>query len=231
MDSLTLQPHASRLNNLICHERVDVNALSKLIHSSLLKPIKSKWKLSYFSSEKQQLTKYLSLIKHGYAVVHYEKYSGSVWGRCNPNNMNSLFGLRREIRHSIAHKYYTDVDIDNCHPTMLYQLCLKHNIPCEYLEKYVLNRSEYLDKVKSYYDVDYDDAKLLFIILLYCGGFKKWAKEVKTDKPALEFIENFTNEFRIIAEVISNKNPLIKQDVIARKAKQNKTDYNLLNVD
>ena len=230
MNGLTLQPYVSKIHNITLFEKVDVNSLTKLIHSSLLKPTLSKWKQFNYTSEKQQLTKYLSLIQHGIASVHYQKCNGSLWGRSNPDNMVSLFSMRREIRHTIASKYYTDIDIENCHPQLLYQLCIKHTIPCEFLKKYVLNRSEYLKQVQNYYSVDYDDAKLLFIILLYGGGFKKWADEVNTDKPALDFIKDFINEFRIIAEVIANLNPLIKEDVIARKTKKGKTEYNLYGV-
>lgn len=62
MDNLTLQPHANKLHDITLYEKVNVNALSKLIHSSLLKPTLSKWKQFNYTSEKQQLTKYLSLI-------------------------------------------------------------------------------------------------------------------------------------------------------------------------
>jgi len=227
MENITLQPRISKLHDIILHEKVNVNALTKLIHSSLLKPTLSKWKQFNYTSEKQQLTKYLSLIQHGIATVHYHKCGESVWGRSNPDGMVSLFSIRRKIRHTIAGKHYTDIDIDNCHPQLLYQLCIQHDIPCEYLEKYVVNRKAYLEQVQTYYDVDYDDAKKLFIILLYGGGFKKWATEVSTNKPELDFIKNFIEEFRIIAEIIANLNPLIKADVIRRKNKQGKTNYNL----
>jgi phage/plasmid-associated DNA primase len=230
MDNLTLQPRLSKLHSITLHERVDVNALTKLIHSSLLKPMLSKWKQFNYTSEKQQLTKYIKLIQHGIATVNYHKCDGSDWGRSNPDGMVSLFSMRRTIRHTIANKYYIDIDIDNCHPQILYQLCIKHNIPCEFLEKYVLNRQEYLEKVQSYYKVDYDNAKLLFIILLYGGSFRRWADEVKTDICELEFIKYFIEEFRIIAEVIANLNPLIKSDVTRRKNKQGKNDYNLYGV-
>jgi phage/plasmid-associated DNA primase len=227
MDNLTLQSRPNKLHNITLSEKVNVNILTKLIHSSLLKSTLSKWKGFCFSSEKQQLTKYLSLINHGIATVNYKKSNDSLWGRSNPANMVSLFAIRREIRHTIAGSYYTDIDIDNCHPQLLYQLCIQHNIPCEYLEKYVLNRKEYLDKVQAYYSVDYDNAKLLFIILLYGGGFAKWATEVNTNKPEMPFIKEFIMEFHVIAEVIANFNPLIKVDVIERKTKYGKTDYNL----
>ena len=227
MNNLTLQPQPNQLHGITLYEKVDVNALTKLIHSSLLKPTISKWKQFNYTSEKQQLTKYLGLIQHGLATIKYHKCGESVWGRSNPDGMVSLFSMRRQIRHTIAGKYYTDIDIDNCHPQLLYQLCIQHGIPCEFLEKYVLNRQEYLEKVKAYYSVDYDDAKLLFIILLYGGGFKRWAEEVQTNKSELDFIKDFIEEFRIIASIIANRNPLIKADVIKRKTEQGKMNYNL----
>ena len=100
MDNLTLQPRPNKLHNITLSEKVNVNALTKLIHGSLLKSTLSKWKGFCFSSEKQQLTKYLSLINHGIATVNYKKSNDSLWGRSNPVNMVSLFAIRSEIRHT-----------------------------------------------------------------------------------------------------------------------------------
>jgi hypothetical protein len=111
MQSLTLAPHINGLNGLTLHERVDINALNKLIHSSLLKENVSKWKQLCYTSEKQQLTKYASLVKNGKATVQYFKVDGTSWGRCNPKYMVSLFTIRKEIRHTISGHYYTDIDI------------------------------------------------------------------------------------------------------------------------
>jgi hypothetical protein len=50
------------------------------------------------------------------------------------------------FRGLICRNTMTDVDMKNCHPTILHQLCLKHNVVCKYLSEYVLNRSEILEK-------------------------------------------------------------------------------------
>lgn len=227
MDSLTLLPTTNVLNGITLREKCDVSALRKLIHSSLLKPTLSKWKQHTYTSEKQQLTKYLSLIGGNIATVQYNKVDKQCWGRSNPNDMVSLFTLRKEIRHTISSMYYTDIDIENCHPTILYQVCKKFNIDCTLLESYVLNRKYYLDTVMSHYRVDADSAKLLFIIILYGGGYKTWCDEVNTDKPALDFINNFISEFKNIAFKVTEHNPLIRDYVIQRKEKQGKTNYSL----
>lgn len=227
MESLTLQPTKNVLNGITLKEKCDVSALRKLIHSSLLKPTLSKWKQHNYTSEKQQLTKYLSLIGGNIASVQYNKVDKQCWGRSNPNDMVSLFTLRKEIRHTISGMYYTDIDIENCHPTILYQVCKKFNIECTLLESYVLNRKYYLDNVVTHYGVDIDSAKLLFIIILYGGGYSRWCDEVDTSKPALDFINNFISEFKNIASKIAEHNPSIRDYVIQRKEKQGKTNYSL----
>jgi P4 family phage/plasmid primase-like protien len=227
MESLTLQPTKNVLNGITLKEKCDVSALRKLIHSSLLKPTLSKWKQHNYTSEKQQLTKYLSLIGGNTATVQYNKVDKQCWGRSNPNDMVSLFTLRKEIRHTISGMYYTDIDIENCHPTILYQVCKKFNIECTLLESYVLNRKHYLDTIVSHYTVSLDSAKLLFIIILYGGGYNKWCSEVDINKPALDFINDFISEFKKIAFKITEHNPLIRDYVIQRKEKQGKTNYSL----
>jgi len=43
-------------------------------------------------------------------------------------------------------KNMTDVDMKNAHPTIIYNLCKKYNVPCCYLEEYVNNRNKLLDQ-------------------------------------------------------------------------------------
>ena len=43
-------------------------------------------------------------------------------------------------------KHMTDVDMVNCHPIILLNLCERHNILCPYLKNYCEHRAECLDK-------------------------------------------------------------------------------------
>ncbi len=81
--------------------------------------------------------------------------------------------------------------------------------------------------VTSFYKVDYDDAKKLFIIILFGGGFKKWADDAGVILEAKEFIADFIKEFQLIAKIITEANPLIRQSVIERKEKKGQQYYNL----
>ena len=50
--------------------------------------------------------------------------------------------LRREIRGTIFGDIYTDIDISNCHPSMLLQLAHMYDIECPELTTYVMNRKQ-----------------------------------------------------------------------------------------
>ena len=48
--------------------------------------------------------------------------------------------LKKEIRNSIMSKNIKDIDMVNCHPTILNYLCKKNNVNCNILENYIDNR-------------------------------------------------------------------------------------------
>ena len=125
------------------------------------------------------------------------------FGRVFPKNALWLFSIRREIRHTLARDYYIDIDIDNCHPVLLYQICKNNNIKCKYLKKYIDRRSEYLSEIMEIYNVVKDDAKQLFIQLLYYGTFESWCKNHNIEgKEPLKFITKFKAELNMIDETI-----------------------------
>ena len=53
--------------------------------------------------------------------------------------------LKKEIRNSIMPKNIKDIDMINCHPMILLNLCQKNNIDCNILKNYVENRNIILD--------------------------------------------------------------------------------------
>ena len=223
--SITLTPYENILNGITLYERIDPVALNKLINSDLL--LTTEWKEGYFQNEKQQLQQYYNKCKNGIVQVSYNIIAGNPFGRSNPEKSLSLFTIRREIRHTISKAFYVDVDIENCHPEILYQICVANDIPCRLLGEYVKNRQHYLDIVMTEYSCTYKQAKVLFIIILYGGGFKGWAETNNIDKPPLPIIQEFKDEFAQIANTIMIKNPEIAEAVIKRKQEQGQTDFNL----
>jgi len=133
--SLIVESKNSSLDKLILYETIDVELLKKLISSSLLKQtFNNPFSNICFDNEKEQLIKYLALIKNGKAKIQYKRPKNINYGRVSPNNALGLFSIRREIRHTIAKEKYIDVDISNAHPSVLLQLCEQNNITCNYLK-------------------------------------------------------------------------------------------------
>ena len=223
--SITLAPYDNILDGITLYEKIDPVALNKLIHSDLL--MTTEWIDDIFQNEKQQLQQYYNKCKNGIVQVSYHKVAGNPFGRSNPEKSLSLFTIRRQIRHTISKAFYIDVDIKNCHPEILYQICIANNIPCRLLGEYVRNRQHYLEMVINEYKCTYDQAKVLFIIILYGGGFNKWAETNKIDKTALPIIQDFKDEFSEIAHKILLKNTEIAEAVIKRKKEQGETEFNL----
>lgn len=227
--SLTLSAVTSKLNNLTLYEPIDVEVLDKLLNSDLLKDsFNDPTAKLLYSDERQQLEAYRKLIRCGRAEVTYKMTDGMTFGRCDPIKSLGLFKIRREIRHTLAKGRFTDIDIENCHPAILVQVCKQNDIDCDVLEDYVNNRSIYLEEVIQEYSVNRDAAKKLFISLLYFGGFDNWARSVGTDKPATQRIKNFKIQLQQIGTVITAANKTIAKQIEKKKHKQGDEDYNLM---
>ena len=126
-------------------EDINTDTLNKLINSDLLNTVQWKAGDITFENEKQQLQMLNKLVKNNKLKVNYKRPKYNL-GRVYPTKSLSLCSLRREIRHTLAYNSYTDIDVSNCHPEILNQLCIHHNIKTKYLNKYVSNRDEILKK-------------------------------------------------------------------------------------
>ena len=230
---LNLPIKSSKLHNLTLFEPVDLVTLNKLINSTLLKDtFHNEIVGKYYENEKQQILEYKKLIsKSKYAKVKYAKTQNMKYGRCNPQRALGLYNIRREIRHTLAKNTMEDIDIENCHPVLLYQLLKSNGLKdiCGSLEQYISRRDDYLKMVMEHYNVKRDPAKKLFIQLLYGGGINSWRdfNEIPDTTKDIDFVLKFKTEFATLCNIIVNHNPLIVKEVKARKDEQNKKDYNL----
>jgi hypothetical protein len=235
--TLTLKLTKTIFDKIVCYEPINSEVLSKLIKSNLLMSSHD-----FYDNELQQLEKYkLLLDKKGLIRVEYLRSKGKKYGRVNPKQGLGLHCLRRQIRHSLVKHSMVDIDIVNCHPVLLLQICQKLGFNCNYLFDYVSNRDDILKQVIEQYDLEdileeqyintkKDRAKTLFIILLYGGSFNKWLKDNNingNDKPITQFINNLSKQLETIGDLILNANPDLVKNIEKCKEEQMKTNYNI----
>jgi hypothetical protein len=85
----------------------------------------------------------------------------------------SLETLEQDIRATLCSELYTDIDIVNCHPTLIVQYAKRFfNLDMPYLQKYVDNRQEFFNKMYDEYDIEESVVKNAIIIVLYNGAIK-----------------------------------------------------------
>lgn len=88
--------------------------------------------------------RYLKEYNNQCVDVKYKQYNKV--GRYYADKGLSLQGLPRNIRQTICSEYYVDIDIENCHPSILRHICNVYNIECPILSSYVDNRKKFLEE-------------------------------------------------------------------------------------
>jgi G:T-mismatch repair DNA endonuclease (very short patch repair protein) len=108
--------------------------------------------------EYDKIIKYLSFkVKKPNEWTPYGYAKGRVNGRLY--GQNSIQGLKKEIRGFLTEGVTTDIDIVNCHPVILLELCLKHEFECPNLKLYVTQRDIYLKKIMECDNISREHAK------------------------------------------------------------------------
>lgn len=187
-------------------EPIHVDSIDKLIQSDLLKnDFNNKYMKEFYKHERDQLKAFKSKIdQNGFALVKYNRKN--FIGRSNPVKGLGLFNIRREIRQTLVKDLLVDIDIVNCHPVILSQICKQNNISCNYLNEYIQNRDKIIQEHMQQFNISKDEAKRIFIAGCYCGNF------ILESRPS-DFYNEFVSEMRKIAKVITSANPEIEQMV------------------
>lgn len=222
-------------------EYIDTSKLHLLINSKIL----NEWDEAQFLIKDEtkrypiinRLQNLESCIYDDYVEITYtlDKY-----GRYKNTNetgfgfsYTNMFG---EIRKILANKYYNDLDIKNCHPVIIYNLCLKHKITkCSYLKKFIENREEILkqiveDNPEGHMNepriegkkMDRDVAKRFLLTFFFGAGLQK-QKEAFNISELDEFIENTETDddlFNELKNIINRINKLDCYKEIAKYAEE-----------
>ena len=132
-----VEPQSNALDGITLYEPIDRSILVKLINSTLLKETFNNQLASVvYKTEKQQLQRYLGMMENGRIPITYSRNPNNPYGRSNPAHAVGLYPIRREIRHTLAKTEFVDLDVKNCHPEMLNQLCEAEAVPHDKLDPF-----------------------------------------------------------------------------------------------
>ena len=197
--SLKISDYPDTLSGLEAYEICSLEVLDLIIASNI---INDQEEMTIINNLRKKVVR--DRIKTPYKQADYK------FGRNFPLKGLSLGWQRKIPRHTLMKLAgYQDIDMVNCHATILQQLCKSNDLACPNLDEYINNREPILLKVIEDYKVDRDQAKKLFIILLFYGSFETWrADEDLGDiiEPN-EYLTAFAKEIKIIGNTIIAENP------------------------
>ena len=135
----------------------------------------------------QLIEYYKELKSNGSITVDYKQKTigGISMGRFYPeaNGRKLATYMWGAVRSELFKDINYDIDLENCHPTLLLNICKDNGFPCKHLSRYVANRDDFIEDL-NILDSDVADynknthsnvskkdiAKQFFTSKLYCGS-------------------------------------------------------------
>ena len=190
---------------LIIHEQLDLDMVSLLLQSAKLRQLKNDEGGSMFDAYSRlfHLAQHLGgsvPVRYTVPTSGFGRYMSQVAIDDRQVFMMSLTIMKREVRALLAAKHYLDVDFVNCHPVILEQQLGFHSIPCPLLTRYISGRDACLTEVSDACGVSRDDAKNLFIRLVFLGGVGSWISDASASAPPPSWVYQLHDELRDNAE-------------------------------
>jgi len=147
------------------YESLDLKPLRMIQEKSILATVQQ-LKLSMRSMEMKDFP-------HFVMEQRYYRNDNLLIGRIYPEKLGYC-NMSKILRHTLSDNLYWDLDIINCHPTILLHLCktLEIDVDYSFLEEYVNNRDQALEDliaINQKYEVSKDEAKTWFL-KIFNGG-------------------------------------------------------------
>ena len=208
-------------------EMFDLNALKTIISNWDVLPIDQESKKTYTIGRKtyepiKMLNDYYYGAKHNktkafatFSTLYHYSENAKDEGRRYVKGGRGLQMFSRSIRHTLAHRFYDDIDIKNCHPVILLQYCEKKGYDVTHIKKYVQKRDEKLAQLMSQNNISKDQAKKVVLAILN-GGVADF--NALANKPA--WLTNFKIQVDTIQELIVNDKD--NERFVKRAKKDNK---------
>jgi hypothetical protein len=209
-------------------ERIDINLIYGFIKSEMGIayqgcsrydgiPCEIKTELDQIKYLRNQYDKKQKIIKMAHCLPKHK------WGRTIPIGYSSLSVLHRPTRHRLSTQEYIDIDIVNCQPQLIQEICRQRGIKVEALEKYCKNPKKYRAFVAEYHDCDKDTAKQLFVRLMFGGTYAKWIKDFdiqKNENNRYKLPHDIEGEMGAVIDAVYTANPHIAKDVLKQNPKK-----------
>ena len=115
-------------------------------------------------------------------TVPYGKSASRVIGRRTATHP-SMQGCPSSLRPRIVSRFYHDVDMVNCHPTLMLQTAEKMNVPSykvQKLREYVTHRQSMLVRIGEHYGIPAAKAKYGVLRVLNGGSIAAWVNDPAT---------------------------------------------------
>lgn len=214
-EKLSLSSDNNSLSNfgfkIVKKELFDIDALEMLYsHPNLGEKDRKKLKAYFKKRENVNMVE----VKYDYPP----KYKQSGYARVFAEKGLGLQQFSREIRNLLAKKYYFDIDMVNCHPTILLKICKDNNWACPNLERYVTERDTIIAELGEKYDINKSDIKVCMNTLMYLGDLP-YNSKISED----EFLNAYKTEMFAIANNIKIAYPKIYLDT-SKNNKERVTD-------
>lgn len=213
--------------SIVIKERVNTEKLNLLIHSKKLLDWDKQQKDNNTNNNEfvrnhiKSLKDFREQIDNDYIEITYTLDNFGRYKNSSPYELGySYTNMYKEIRSPLAMDYYVDLDLVNCHPTILYNECILYNsikkkeiFKLEQLKNYIDNREDIYNEIfENYPDITTlegekinDDnyratLKGIFTTLLYGRGKEDIAKKHNINIDEIETLSNFYDEIQTISK-------------------------------
>jgi len=184
-------------NSVTLTEEINYTILHKLITNSNLEQ-DDLIELSSYLKNYENANNYIPKVNVSY-VQKLDKNGNPIGRRYPQNSFKCLTTMKRNLRNMLIKNIYQDIDIENCSPTILHNICNINNINNPILEQYINNRKNILLDLKNRLSLENESMSKQFIIELTNGGtntkddlfLENYKKEIKDIINKLKQIDNY----------------------------------------
>lgn len=170
----------------------------------------------FYKNEMESISAYNKLFsKEDIAYSTQFRIAKYRWGRVIPMNKLSLNIMHRPTRHSFCKDRYVDLDMRNCHPSIIQQVAFLNGVISEEMNKYIEDKNILLNKIQEHHDCTREIAKKLPITLCTGGNYRSWiiknniSKNVNCDEWLYEVVK-LQMEMSMIVDIVFISNQEIK---------------------